>query len=470
MKFRKTTQEELFNYFKQKTNCDTPPKSEIYTNKTPSVVRAVAEFEEMGGVLIAYPGTVPQQSEHIQLPPKTPRSFGIPNELIVRMQQADTDNPVHIFIMCADETQLPVIIEDLQKTATSLNLKFDPCLIKLVDWDTDSFWTRDYGPWWIKNEITGYYGIAKHLYTSLGGGSVGLVEGAEEVDPDNPDKDKAGHGIFRPNDDYGADKFSDMLNAPIRKWNRNQPRKPIKPHNWFNTGLLDVGGNYMVNGQGKIASSYLVATQNELPVIKETELTKPCAETISHRMKYVLSQLNLFMGINSYHVLSDPTGTYIGHIDCWGKFLDVNKVLVARSQNPKINLAFDKIADSFRKDGFEVYRLMCQNVHIPQLKGKASNTTAAYTNCLILNNYVYVPMAGKGYENYDQNAINLYKMAMPLHTVIGINGKYEFPWLGTDAMHCRTRAIPRQVVENWKLATKLLENHSNQKATELIES
>ena len=456
MKLRKLTQEELFQNFKEKTKSNQLPKSAIYKNQEPSYVRAVAEFEEMGGVLIAYPGTVAQESKHIQLPPTGKRSFGIPNELIVRMQQADTNNPVQIFIMCADQTQLPLIIADLNNTAIKLKLKFDPNLITLVDWDTDTFWTRDYGPWWVENSSTGYFGIAKHLYTSLGGGSVGLVEGAENVDPNDPNKDRAGHGIFRPNDDYGADKLSDMLNTPIRKWNKENPDKEIKVHNWYNTGLLDVGGNYMVNGQGKVASSYLVATQNELPTSDEKFLTNPTNEVIAQRMKYVLSQLNQFMGINSYHVLSDPTGTYIGHIDCWGKFLDVNKVVVAKSQDENTNKAFDNIAKSFEKDGFEVFRLMCQNVQInyPQKQ----ETTAAYTNCLILNKYVYVPMAGKGYEQFDKEAIELYQEAMPGYTVIGINGKTDYPWLGTDAMHCRTRAIPRKVVENWKEATELLKS------------
>lgn len=113
MKYRKLTPKELHYNFKQKFNCEEPPKSAIYKNNTPSSVRAVAEFEEMGGVLIAYPGTVPQKSDHIQLPPTGKRSFGIPNELIIRMQQADTENPVQIFIMCADSLQLPIIIKEL---------------------------------------------------------------------------------------------------------------------------------------------------------------------------------------------------------------------------------------------------------------------------------------------------------------------------------------------------------------------
>ena len=446
IKQNRPTPYELGSLFKKLNKCDPPPKSKIYQCDTPSPVNTAPEFDPMGGVLIAYPGTIAQPKGQIQLPPTSPRAFGIPNELIIRMQQLDSGQPVHIFIMCADQNEKVNVDNSLTETATAKGLEFDPDLIHFVPWDTDTFWTRDYGPWWIFNKTTAYYAIAKHLYTSLGGGSVGLAEGAEEVTP------KEGMGIFRPNDDYGVDKFSDYLNAPIRKWNNaswNNYKKlpPIDVHNWYNTGLLDVGGNYMVTGDGIIASSYLVATQNELPVESEDQTTDPCADTIDKRMNYILEQLNRFMGIHTYHVLTDPSGTYIGHIDCWGKFLAPNKILIAKSDNPKINAAYDIIAQSFADEDFEVYRVLCQNIYVPI--ADQPDTTAAYTNSLILNDHVYVPMAGENYKSYDTDALAVYQQALPNYTIVGIEGKPEYPWLGTDAMHCRTRGVPRTVVDNW---------------------
>lgn len=427
-----------------------------YRNDTPSYVEAIPEFADMGGVLIAYPGTVAPTEP--QLAPSGPRSFGIPNELIVRMQQNQTSDPVHIFVMCADESEKQNIAKDLDMTAQELGLTFNPDHLHIVPWDTDTFWTRDYGPWWIKNKETGYYGIAKHTYTTLGGGEVGLVEGAEGVDP------KEGLGIFRPNDDYGAVKFSDFLNNPIRQWNKarwhtsdtdkngSAQLKPIPVHNFYYLGLLDVGGNYMVDGQGNIASTYLVATQNELPVKAQSDLKQVSQDEINKRMDYVLEQLNRFMGIQSYRVLQDPTGTYIGHIDCWGKFLSENKVLVARSEDPQINKKLNAISEQFEQWNYSVYRVMCQNMYIPN--ADEPTTTAAYTNSLILNNHVYVPISGEGYEQFDEDALNAYRQALPGYEVVGIKCKPEFPWLGTDAMHCRTRAIPRDVINNWLASLK----------------
>ena len=439
------TPKQLAAQFLASTGSQEPPPSKIYHNHTHSPVVAVPEFADMGAVLISYPGTVAPPSGHSQEPPGGPRAFGIPNELIVRMQQNDTASPVHIFVMCADLAQRDTIVRELQHTADQLAVKFNPGQLHLIGWDTDTFWTRDYGPWWVHDPKSGSYAIAKHTYTTLGGGAVGLVEGAENVNP------MEGLGIFRPNDDYGAVKLSDFLNAPIRAWNgaswpgdRKLPQ--IAVHDWYYLGLLDVGGNYMVNGKGVLASSYLAATQNELPGEKGGE----SEQVVKKRMEYMLGQLNRFMGISTYHVLSDPTGTYIGHIDCWGKFLAEDKVLIASSQDKKTNLAFDAIATSFAKEGFKVFRVMCQDSYVPNADTPA--TSAAYTNSLILNKHVYVPLSGKGYEQYDNAALTIYREALPGYTIVGIEGKPEFPWLGTDAMHCRTRAIPRTVIENWQAA------------------
>ena len=177
---RRPSNEQLAKHY-EVTVGTKPPKSKIYTCDRPSPVNAIPEFAPMGGVLIAYPGTIAPADKHKQLAPSGPRAFGIPNELIVRMQQADSVDPVQIFVFCDDANQLPIIKKDLGATASCLGLAYDPDLVHLVPWDTDTYWTRDYGPWWIHNKTTGYYGIAKHTYTTLGGGSVGMVEGAEDV-------------------------------------------------------------------------------------------------------------------------------------------------------------------------------------------------------------------------------------------------------------------------------------------------
>lgn len=452
---RKLTATQLTKKFKS-MGCEIPPENKTYYCDKESPIRPIAEYEDMGGVLLAYVGTEAPDSEHKQLPPSGKRTFGVPNELIVRMQQLDSakdepdKKPVHIFILCDDENEKKNIIESLQKTADKEKVIFDPELVHLIPWDADTYWTRDYCPWWVKYKDKDIYAVSKHIYTSLGGGSVGMIEGAENVNP------REGSGIFRCNDDYGAVKISDYFNAPIRKrnkavWADGQKLPHIEPHRWFFSGLLNVGGNYMATSNGVIASSYLVATQNELPEDNDPE--NPNNKNIEERMKYIMEQTNRFLGANTYHVLTDPTGTYIGHIDCWGKFLSDDKIMIAQSNNAEINKGLDAIADFFSNQlvgkgekKFEVYRVTCPNIYVAN-ESEESVTTAPYTNSLILNNHVYVPLCGN--KDFDKAAIEAYKMALPDYKIVGIIGKPKTPWLGTDALHCRTNAIPRTIVERW---------------------
>lgn len=63
---------------------------------------------------------------------------------------------------------------------------------------------------------------------------------------------------------------------------------------------------------------------------------------------------------------------------------------------------------------------------------------APYTNSLILNKTVYVPLGTS--ERYNSAALNVYQNAMPGYTIVGVKGGSE-PWENTDALHCRTRGI-----------------------------
>ncbi len=96
--------------------------------------------------------------------------------------------------------------------------------------------------------------------------------------------------------------FSDFLNTPITAWNQarwpgGKTLPPLPTHDWVFTGLLDVGGNNMVTGRNRIASSYLVATQNQLSEARSAVDGQPSAGVVERRLNYILAHLNRFMGI-----------------------------------------------------------------------------------------------------------------------------------------------------------------------------
>ncbi|NQV03300.1 MAG: agmatine deiminase family protein, partial [Bacteroidia bacterium] len=129
---------------------------------------------------------------------------------------------------------------------------------------SNSYWTRDYGPW----------------FESDSSNKIGIV--------DFP------YNRPRPLDDEIPKEVADMLGIP-----------------WFGMNLIHTGGNYMTDGYGNSASTTLVWEENP---------------TLTHEQ--VSEKVLDYLGINTYHVIPDPNGTYIDHIDCWAKFLAPDKILV----------------------------------------------------------------------------------------------------------------------------------------------
>ena len=58
-----------------------------------------------------------------------------------------------------------------------------------------------------------------------------------------------------------------------------------------------------------------------------------------------------------------------------------------------------------------------------------------YTNSIILNNKVLVPIEN---NSYDDDALASYAEALPGYEILGFTGSWE----STDALHCRAKGIP----------------------------
>ena len=233
---------------------------------------------------------------------------------------------------------------------------------------SNSYWTRDYGPW----------------YVTFGNNEVGIV--------DFP------YNRPRPNDDDIPKKVATFQGIP-----------------WFGMNVIHTGGNYMTNGIDQASSTTLVWDENP----------SQTAQQINQKMQD-------YLGINNYMVQEDPNGTYIDHIDCWGKFLAPDKVLIRRV--PTTHPQYDEIeataafyASEISSYGtpYNVFRVYTPN-------------NEPYTNSFIMKNKVCVPIMG---SFNDAPALLAYQQAMPGYQILGFLGNPGTPWESTDAMHCRTHEM-----------------------------
>ena len=306
-------------------------------------VSAIAEYQPMGGVMIAYP-------------------LGIPIELVRELSQI---------------TQVKVLVDNpsdsMQASDYFNNNQVNMANVQFWLIQHDSYWTRDYGPWFVID----------------GQDSIRVI-------------DFVYNRPQRPNDDAALESVVDYMGV-----------------NRYEMPLVHTGGNYMVDGYGTAASTILVLQENP-------------SETTSS----IESMAQSYLGVENYMFLPDPLGEYIAHIDCWGKFLDVDKVLIGQvpTYDPRYN-NYEEVAQTFADavtpwgNHYQVYRVYAN---------PNANNATPYTNSLIFNDHVFVPVTGNPHDN---EAIAVYQQAMPGYTIVPIMQSEYTPWLSTDALHCRTHEL-----------------------------
>ena len=211
-----------------------------------------------------------------------------------------------------------------------------------------------------------------------------------------------------------------IIDFPYNRPRPDDDEVPIEVANYlgidyWGMDLVATGGNYMTDGLGQSVSTDLIIDEN--PNWTETEID---------------SLVEDFLGIEEYHLTLDPLGDYIKHVDCWGKYLDVDKILIGEVPPSDYRYAdFEAVADYFANEessyghNYEVYRVFTPGDY----------PYTPYTNSLILNDKVFVPLTG---SQWDDEAIATYEDAMPGYDIVGINFG---SWQNTDALHCRTHGI-----------------------------
>ena len=335
MRWHYLSEEEMFDKTRGTTFVETDPPT-----GTP---RFVAEFEPMQGVMIRYP-------------------LGIPESLVAQLS-----NNCHVYCIVSSSYQ-----NQAQNTFQSAGVNMSN--LTFVNAQSDSYWVRDYGPWYIFEDRNP--AIVDNIYNRP-----------------------------RPNDDNMSQVFANFWNIPM-----------------YGMRLEHTGGNMMEDGRGHGVSDDLVFQENQQDYgINE--------ETVRQRM-------NDYLGINPYHVTIDPQGDYIAHVDCWGKYLAPDKILIAQlpQSNPRYQY-YEQVAEYFETTNccwgypYRVYRV----------QEPGGYTLAPYTNSLILNKTVYVPIGTN--STYNQQALQVYQEAMPGYEIIGVANNTYNGWENTDALHCRTRGV-----------------------------
>ncbi len=305
--------------------------------------RFVAEFEPMQGVMIRYP-------------------LGIPTSLVAQLS-----NNCMVYCIVSNSQQNSAQY-DFQNAGVNMDN------VTFVNAPSDSYWVRDYGPWYIFEDRNP--AIVDNIYNRP-----------------------------RPNDDNMSQVFANFWQIPM-----------------YGMRLEHTGGNMMEDGRGHGVSDDLVFQEN----LQDYGIDEA---TVRDKMRD-------YLGIDPYHVTIDPQGDYIAHVDCWGKYLAPDKILIAQlpESNPRYQY-YEQVAEYFETTNccwgypYRVYRVF----------EPGGYTLAPYTNSLILNKTVYVPLGTN--NTYNNDALAVYQEAMPGYEIVGVTNNGYTGWENTDALHCRTRGV-----------------------------
>jgi agmatine deiminase len=206
----------------------------------------------------------------------------------------------------------------------------------------------------------------------------------------------------------------------------------------LNLPFINTGGNVMTDGLGTAFSTSILTNENRFDGVND---------------KTFFSLNKELLGLNRYHILPNFESNGIQHIDCFMKLLDEERLLVAR---PPVDHAlypvYEQIIAKELKKLKTVYNREYQILRIDTYR-YSDERLSAYTNSLILNKTVYVPLFG---IPGDSIALRQWAEAMPGYKIKGF--EYEFNkepvvtdkmlehykrigWNCDDALHCRTRAV-----------------------------
>ena len=225
-------------------------------------------------------------------------------------------------------------------------------------------------------------------------------------------------------DDLDLSVVDFTYNRPARTKQNAVPKKLAE---YFDMGyqkmdIVHTGGNLMQDGRGTAFSDDLVIMENDDDEDK------------------VRLQMERYTGTSRYVITIDPQGDYIAHIDCWGKILSPDKILVARYPKGHARYRY------YEQVAQELANTPCvygYNYRIYRVDEPGDGTIAPYTNSLIANNHVYMPLGEN--EAYNKAALEVYQEALPGYEIVGVEGfgfNNSLCFLNTDALHCRTHEVP----------------------------
>lgn len=250
--------------------------------------------------------------------------------------------------------------------------------VSFVHADIDSVWMRDYGPWWIQT-ADGDREIIDLIYNRP-----------------------------RPNDDKFPSVFAQQ--------------QGLKAHT---TKLILPGGNLILDGHG-------------MAIMTDQVFDASQGENSHMSMDELKSLMKELFGVDKVILLKAMKRDGTGHADMFCKMLNDTTVIVGEYAKPgdgasnNFEILNDNAAKLAQETNGSGSPLKVFRIPMPRYTGRSYT----YTNSLIVNDKVLVPVYGFASDN---QALDVYRKLMPGATVVGFDCNSIIGANG--AIHCITKLV-----------------------------
>ena len=198
------------------------------------------------------------------------------------------------------------------------------------------------------------------------------------------------------------------------------------------------GGNLLCNGVGLALTTTRIFDDNKIQFKR-----KPGVDPVKEQQKFVIDEFKEYTNLKHIEVLQPLANEKTKHVDMFATFIGQTDVVVAKV-DPRFDPVNARILDynaarlakiRIGKDQMKVHR-----IPVPPRRG---TSWSPYTNVLIANRLIMVPVMQTDDRETMMEALNVYRRAMPDYRVATVDitsmAKLE------GALHCMSIHVPSYV-------------------------
>lgn len=224
----------------------------------------------------------------------------------------------------------------------------------------------------------------------------------------------------------------------------SRPKDDALPATWAKrTGAAHIkvpwtiqGGNLLSNGQGVAISTNRIFKDNYIEFPPTSKVEKPEQE----RRVMVVKAIMQYCNLSQYVVLEPLKDELTGHVDMFASFVTPSDVLIAQvdpRRDPVNAQILERNVTRLKRVEIDGKPLRVHRIAIPLRDGKS---WSAYTNAVIANDLILLPVFDRDPPQYVNAARSALQSLLPKHVIETINMTSMTQLQGE--LHCLSHHVP----------------------------